>query len=57
MMAMVGRARMRINFLPPDLYHPKDKHFNCVQRVHQNTLELLPQFVVLLLLGLSLIHI
>merc|ERR1712191_24516 len=51
MMIMVAKARHKFNFMPPGLYHPTNKDFNCVQRVHQNTLEMIPQFLTTLFLA------
>ncbi|KAL4196863.1 hypothetical protein AMTRI_Chr04g248370 [Amborella trichopoda] len=52
----VGKARKRYKVFYPTLYavesENKDaKLFNCVQRGHQNSLEMMPIFFVLLLLG------
>ncbi|KAJ8656607.1 hypothetical protein O0I10_007684 [Lichtheimia ornata] len=55
----VGKARKVAGVPYPYVYAEKneaenefDKHvFNCIQRVHQNTLEMYPSFAVLLLLG------
>lgn len=52
----VGKARKQYRVFYPTMYalesENKDaKAFNCVQRGHQNTLEFLPTFLVLLLLG------
>ncbi|XP_057808399.1 uncharacterized protein LOC131022868 [Salvia miltiorrhiza] len=56
MTAQVGRARKRYNVSYPTLYASeadnKDaKLFNCVQRGHQNSLEMLPMFLSLMILG------
>uniref|UniRef100_A0A2P2IS84 Glutathione S-transferase 3, mitochondrial n=1 Tax=Rhizophora mucronata TaxID=61149 RepID=A0A2P2IS84_RHIMU len=52
----VGKARKKYNVFYPTLYavesENKDaKLFNCVQRGHQNSLELMPVFFVLMILG------
>ncbi|KAK8517746.1 hypothetical protein V6N13_127903 [Hibiscus sabdariffa] len=52
----VGKARKRYKVFYPTLYalesDNKDaKLFNCVQRGHQNSLEMMPMFFVLLVLG------
>ena len=52
----VGQARKKYKIFYPIMYalesENKDaKAFNCVQRGHQNTLEFLPAFLVMLLLG------
>ncbi|GMH10251.1 hypothetical protein Nepgr_012092 [Nepenthes gracilis] len=56
MAAQVGKARKRFKVLYPTLYasesETKDaKLFNCVQRGHQNSLEMMPTFFVLMILG------
>ncbi|XP_008781035.1 microsomal glutathione S-transferase 3-like [Phoenix dactylifera] len=56
MASKVGRARIKYKVSYPTLYaiesENKDaKLFNCVQRGHQNSLELMPVFFVMLLLG------
>ncbi|KAK8717678.1 hypothetical protein V6N13_044936 [Hibiscus sabdariffa] len=52
----VAKARQRYKVFYPTLYalesDNKDaKLFNCVQRGHQNSLEMMPMFFVLLILG------
>lgn len=52
----VGKARRKYRVFYPMMYadesENKDaKAFNCVQRGHQNCVEFMPQFLVLLLLG------
>ncbi|CAG0907529.1 unnamed protein product, partial [Cyprideis torosa] len=47
----VGKMRRSLKFGYPDVYHPTNKLFNCYQRVHQNTLELWPSFLVSLFIG------
>ncbi|KAG6401099.1 hypothetical protein SASPL_137944 [Salvia splendens] len=56
MTAQVGRARKKYNVSYPTLYASeadnKDaKLFNCIQRGHQNSLEMLPMFLMLMILG------
>ncbi|CAH1437063.1 unnamed protein product [Lactuca virosa] len=56
MQIQVGRARKKYNVSYPALYateaDTKDyKIFNCIQRGHQNSLESLPIFFVLMVLG------
>ncbi|KAK6124933.1 hypothetical protein DH2020_041344 [Rehmannia glutinosa] len=52
----VGRARKKYNVPYPTMYaieaDNKDaKIFNCVQRGHQNSLEMMPMFFMLMILG------
>ncbi|KAA0196408.1 Microsomal glutathione S transferase [Fasciolopsis buskii] len=47
----VMKARKEHNVEYPLLYHPTNNAFNCVQRGHQNYLEMLPQFFMLLFIG------
>jgi glutathione S-transferase len=52
----VADARKKYNIKYPIMYAPNDdnadnKMFNCIQRAHQQTLELHPQFLTLLLIG------
>ncbi|KAL3527374.1 hypothetical protein ACH5RR_012030 [Cinchona calisaya] len=56
MAAQVGKARKKYKVFYPTLYaseaENKDaKLFNCVQRGHQNSLELMPIFFILMILG------
>ncbi|KAG2710865.1 hypothetical protein I3760_04G049200 [Carya illinoinensis] len=56
MAGQVGKARKRFNVPYPTLYalesDNKDaKLFNCVQRGHQNSLEMMPMFFTLMMLG------
>ncbi|KAM0957551.1 hypothetical protein ACFX2J_025441 [Malus domestica] len=56
MAAQVGRARKRYKVPYPTMYASESENkdakvFNCVQRGHQNSLEMMPMFFVLLVLG------
>ncbi|EEF36198.1 microsomal glutathione S-transferase 3 [Ricinus communis] len=56
MAGQVGKARKKYKVFYPTLYalesENKDaKLFNCVQRGHQNSLEMMPMFFVLMILG------
>merc|ERR1711978_315732 len=46
---MVGRARTKYKVELPTMYSDTETTFNCYQRVHQNTLERVTVFLVLLL--------
>jgi glutathione S-transferase len=47
----VGRARKKYSIDYPTMYSTENKMFNCIQRAHQQSLELHPTFLTLLLLG------
>ncbi|KAJ7964389.1 Microsomal glutathione S-transferase 3 [Quillaja saponaria] len=56
MAGQVGRARKRYNVPYPTLYAAESdnkdaKLFNCIQRGHQNSLELMPIYFMLMVLG------
>ncbi|TGZ63218.1 hypothetical protein CRM22_007042 [Opisthorchis felineus] len=47
----VMKARKEHNVQYPMLYHPTNNLFNCIQRAHQNYLEMLPSFLMTLFIG------
>ncbi|KAE8021886.1 hypothetical protein FH972_007736 [Carpinus fangiana] len=56
MAAQVGKARKQFKVSYPTLYASESENkdaklFNCVQRGHQNSLEMMPKFFMLMILG------
>ncbi|KAI5683828.1 hypothetical protein M9H77_05056 [Catharanthus roseus] len=56
MMFQVGKARKKYKVFYPTLYaleseNKEAKLFNCTQRGHQNSLEMMPMFFMLMILG------
>ncbi|VUZ42082.1 unnamed protein product [Hymenolepis diminuta] len=47
----VMKARKELDFPCPNMYHPTNTEFNCIQRAHQSYLEVMPFFLSGLYIG------